>query len=154
MSASEKIKVVLGISGTYWDKRPEYRVSMNDTVIKQDFVTADSDVVEQIEFEFEYTTSEATLKVELLNKLPADTVENEDKTGILKDLLLNIKTIHVDDIDLGHLPYNMGKYKTLVPVDYKGEITDTIPQCVNLRWNGAWTLTWTNPFYIWLLENL
>ena len=46
MSASEKIKVVLGISGTYWDKRPEYRVSMNDTVIKQDFVTADSDVVE------------------------------------------------------------------------------------------------------------
>ena len=151
MADLEKVHIKLGLSGTYWNKKPQYRVSVNDQVLSKNFITAASGVVEYIEFDVEYVTDTVTLKIELLNKTHEDTKKDnyEDPVNfkIIDDMLLNINSIEVDEIDLGQVPFNMSEY---TPVSFK----EPIKHCVNLGMNGAWTLTWTNPFYLWLLENM
>jgi hypothetical protein len=129
-------------------------VSFNNQLIKAGEISVDSDVVEYIEFDVVCDTDSAELKIEFLNKSNEDTVQDDAQTTILKDMLLNIVSLEVDDIDLGQLPYNHGVYNTLEVVIWDGADTQSITNCVNLGWNGAWRLTWTNPFYIWLLENM
>lgn len=153
---SEKVRIKLGISGTYFGpKRPKYRVLFNDQLIKDDCISAESDVVEYVEFEVEYDTEQAVLKVELTNKEPSDTVENTDKTGIVQDLLLNIHEVVIDDIELGQLIWEKSEYRPDFPAGYTHpDNLKVLTNCVNLGWNGTWSLTWSNPVYIWLLENM
>ena len=136
----ETVHVRLGLSGTYWGNQPQYRVLANDRVVKEG-TAAD---LEHIEFDFEYDAT-ATLTVELLNKTNQDTVLDE-QNNIVKDQLLNIESVEIDDIDLGQIPRNLSVYTT-----YDSR---TVRECVNLGWNGHWRLTWTDPFYLWLLEYL
>lgn len=148
MNDLERVHVKLGVSGTYWDKRPQYRVEYNDTVVCSGEITSESDVIEYVEFDCEYSTDDVALRVYLTNKTDSDTVENEDKTAIVKDMLLNIVSCEIDEIDLGNLIYDKTEF---VPDDPAKPV---LKICVNLGWNGAWCLRWTNPFYIWLLENI
>ena len=148
MNDLEQVHVKLGISGTYWDKRPQYRVEYNNTVVCSGEITSESDVVEYVEFDCEYSTDDVALRVYLTNKTDSDTVENADKTAIVKDMLLNIVSCEIDEIDLGNLIYDKTEF---VPIDSSKPV---LKICVNLGFNGAWTLRWTNPFYIWLLENI
>lgn len=150
----EKLHIKLGLSGTYWDTKPQYRITVNDFLIKEGEIVADSDLVEFIEFDVEYSTEIAKLNISLLNKSDRDTVQSPDKTEILKDMLLNIESLEIDEIEVGHLIYNLGTYTVDKPVYYNGEATTTVKNCTNLGWNGTWSLTWTNPFYVWLLENI
>ena len=66
MNDLERVHVKLGISGTYWDKRPQYRVMCNDKILHEGTVTADSDVVEYLEFDCEYGEEIVDFKVLLL----------------------------------------------------------------------------------------
>ena len=152
MADLERVHIKLGLSGTYWAKRPKYRILFNDDVIKEGEIVAPTGEVEYVEFDAEYATDSATLKVQLLNKENTDTVENKDLTEILKDMLLNIVSMEVDEIDLGQILYVHSEYITDKPVQFGGETTQLVKRCVNLGWNGTWQVTWTNPFYIWLLE--
>jgi hypothetical protein len=154
MADLERVHVKLGLSGTYWDKRPSFRISFNNTVLLESAISQDSNQVEYFEFDVEYTTDEAVLSVELLNKTIYDTVQSEDKSTILKDMLLNIVSVEIDEIDLSSIPYEKGRYVTQQLVEFNGAETNEIANCVNLGWNGTWSLTWANPFYLWLLENL
>jgi len=144
----ELVHVKLGLSGTYWDKRPQYRVEFNDVIMCQGEITGESEVVEYVEFDCEYSTDDVALRVYLTNKTDTDTVQNSDKTAILNDMLLNIESCEIDEIDLGNLIYSLSEF---IPDDGSRPV---LKICVNLGWNGAWTLRWTNPFYIWLLENI
>jgi hypothetical protein len=151
MSDQENVHIKIGLSGTYWDKKPQYRISVNDQVYADSTITAESGKVEYIEFDAEYSTETAVLKIEFLNKTPEDTKKDnyEDPVNfkIIDDMLLNIASVEIDEIDLAMIPFDHGEYHA------EGQ-ADVIKKCVNLGWNGAWTLTWTNPFYIWLLETL
>lgn len=148
----EKLKIKLGISGTYWDRRPEYRVSFNGTPVAHAHIQAYADVVEYIEFPAEYSTDTAVLTVELLNKRRDDTVENADKTAILQDMTLNIVSLEIDDIDMATFLYTASEYRPVYPEYYSGD--SVLREHVNLGWNGTWSITWTNPFYLWLLDHL
>jgi hypothetical protein len=156
MADQEKIHVKLGLSGTYWDKKPQYRISFNEKVLTEGFITVPSTEVEYFEFDIDYTDEKGSLTVELLNKTHEDTKKDNytdpDNFKIIDDMLLNIKSVEIDEIDLGLIPYTNGVYTTVETVNYKGADTNTIKECMDLGWNGAWTLTWTNPFYLWLLE--
>ena len=154
MADKEQVHIKLGLSGTYWGKKPQFRVSLNDQVLLEDSISADSDVVEYHEFDVEYSTDLAQLKIELLNKEFSDTVQTEDKTGILKDMLLNIESVEIDEISLNDIPFRLSEYTPSTPVMWQGVETTTVKNCLNLGWNGAWTLSWANPFYIWLLETM
>ena len=151
MADQERVHIKLGLSGTYWDKKPQYRVSVNDQVYADAFISGTRDEVEYVEFDVEYDTESTVLKIELLNKLPEDTkkdnYEDPDNYKIIDDMMLNIVSVEIDEINLNQIPFNLSEYRPL------GR-DDVVKNCVNLGWNGAWTLTWTNPFYIWLLESM
>lgn len=150
MADKEQVHIKLGLSGTYWDKKPQYRVSVNDQVFADTAISAESGVVEYVEFDVDYDTDLAALKIELLNKSPSDTLKSNDVSEdytIVADMLLNIVSLEIDEIDLGQIPFQHSEYH---PVGRD----EVVKKCLNLGWNGTWTLTWTNPFYIWLLETL
>jgi hypothetical protein len=116
-------------------------------VIKQGHIVGDSGQTEYVEFVADCSTPTATLSVHLLNKQDSDTVQSNDKTTIVKDLLLNIDSLEIDNIDLGSVPYAVSEY---LP-DHDKQI---VKNCLNLGWNGVWSLTWRNPFHHWLIDNL
>lgn len=156
----EKLHFRVGLAGTYWNKRPVFSIQINDhvlvpnTEIQTKSATVDTDgkiTAEDVMFlEFDHTVDSGTVKLQirLENKNNSDTVENQDKTAIVKDLLLNIRSIEIDEIDLGNLIYSKSKF---TGDDASRPVLDN---CVDLGWNGTWTLTFESPFYIWLLENI
>jgi hypothetical protein len=149
----EQLTFKIGLSGTFYNKRPEYSVSINDTEYKVGTVDTDSDEIFYVEFTAdcqENTTNK--LKVRLLNKSSSDTVT--DNGQIINDMLLNIKSIEIDDIDLGTLLWTHSSFKTDKPQKFNEEIVTELKNCINLGWNGTYELEFTTPFYIWLLENI
>ena len=145
--SKETLKFKIGLSGTFWDKKPEYAVLLNDQKIAggtiQDLTT------EYVEFTADIEEgSDNKLIVRLENKTPSDTVQNEDKTAIVKDMLLNIDSVEIDDIDLGTLLWSTS---TFIPDDAQFPETK---ECVNLGWNGSYIIKFNSPFYLWLLENM
>lgn len=142
----ETLLFKIGLSGTYWDKQPAYSVLLNGTEYQAGFVTTDTTYVE-FSAEVEEDT-ECILQIRLNNKTDDDVIQNEDKTAILKDLLLNIESIEIDEIDLDQLKWSASEF---IADDPERPI---LKQCTNLGWNGAYTLKFTSPFYLWLLESM
>lgn len=151
----ETFHIKIGLSGTFWSKRPIFSVLLNETsIVSHCEISSDSDVVQYIEFDAVVSAGQNSISISLENKEPGDTVENEDKTGILQDLLLNIVDIEFDGISLGNLPYELSEYTTNDVVTIDGKTTNLVKNCTNLGWNGVWKLHFSSPFYIWMLENV
>jgi hypothetical protein len=145
----EKLSFVVALSGTFWDQRPQFSIWLDDHVVTQ------SEIVSAAEqsITFEHTVDEGphTLKIRLENKTSADTVIENGK--VVKDMLLNIDDITIDDISLGNLLWS-AEYILDHPQEYKGQTITKLDNCVNLGWNGTYVLKFTSPFYVWLLEKL
>ena len=148
MAEIEKLHFKIGIAGTYWEKKPIYSISIDDAVLFTKEIDTASEEVSYLEFDHDCAEGTVKLKIRLENKDWTDTIQNDDKTAILKDMLLNIKSVEIDEIDLGHLIFSKS--------EFVGDDSSrpTLDNCIDLGWNGTWTLTFESPFYIWLLENL
>jgi len=148
----EKLKFNLSLSGTYWDKKPRYSILVDDKKMAAGSIDAASDSIIEIEFECELDEdAEHVLSIRLENKTNEDTVKTPaigEPYVIEKDMLLNIHSIRIDDIDLGQLIWSASKFIGDDP--RRPELTN----CVNLGWNGAYILKFSSPFYLWLLENM
>jgi hypothetical protein len=142
----ETLKFKIGLSGTYWDRKPQYTVLIDDVQVAEG--TADSEV-SYIEFSHELEDERPhAIKIRLENKTNRDVVQSDDKSVIVKDMLLNIESISIDDVDLGQLKWDKSKFVGDDPA------RPEIAKCVNLGWNGTYTLEFSCPFYLWLLENM
>jgi len=151
MADSEKLHFKINLSGTYWEKRPVYSILVNDNVIETREIEAASGEVFCTEFDTEITEGPATLKIRLENKEDSDVKKDNYESAefnIIGDLLLHIKSVEIDEIDLGNLIYTKTKFVA--------DDTDrpTLDKCIDLGWNGTWVLPFESPFYIWLLENI
>ena len=145
---TETLHFRVGLAGTYWDKVPKYTILVNDTAYTEGYISEQSGVIQYVEFDADIAEGPCSLKIRLENKHWTDTIQNEDKTEIIKDMLLNIKSVEIDEIDLGNLVYTKTRF---VGDDTSRPVLD---KCVDLGWNGAWILDFESPFYIWLLENI
>ncbi len=145
----EKLSFVVTLSGTFWDRRPQFSIWLDDHVVIQSEIVSTA----QQPMTFERTVNEGshTLKIRLENKIDADTVI--DMGEVVKDMLLNIDDITVDDISLGNLLWS-AEYILDKKSIYKGQEIDHLDGCVNLGWNGTYVLKFSSPFYLWLLEKL
>lgn len=159
-STNEELAFRIGLSGTYWDKKPRYLIAIQAAdgsnaggIPKELTITAESGVIEYADFVADLPDGDYELCIYLCNKDDSDVVKETDGT-IKKDMLLNIESLEVDDIDLGTLRHTASVYKTTVVQMYNGEPISELKNCVNLGWNGAYTLPFTVPFHYWLLENL
>lgn len=144
----ETLHFKIGLSGTYWDKKPQYSILFNDQIITTQAITAASNEVFYVEFDQDVAAGAAKLQIRLENKADTDTVQSDDKSTIVKDMLLNIQSIEIDEIDLGPLLWTVSNF---IGDDQNRPV---LQNCVNLGWNGTWTLPFESPFYIWLLENI
>ena len=141
----ELLSFKIGLSGTYWDKKPQYSIFINDQKMASGI--ADNQV-SYVEFDIEVDQGEVKLQIKLQNKSDEDTVESEDKTTILKDMLLNIHNIEIDQIDIDSLKWTKSDFVADDPQ------RPTLKNCINLGWNGTYTFYFSSPFYMWLLENM
>jgi len=145
----EKLSFVIILSGTFWERRPQFSIWLDDHVVIQSEIPDSAS--HPIKFERKINEGSHTLKIRLENKTINDTVIKHDE--IIKDMLLNIDDITIDDISLGSLLWS-AEYILDQKQTYKGQEIDHLDGCVNLGWNGTYVLKFTSPFYIWLLEKL
>ena len=145
----ENLKFKINLTGTFWNRRPQFSVWLDDHVVVQSEISDSS--VHPITFERTVDEGPHTLKIRLENKTNADThIKNGE---VVDDMLLNIDDIMIDDISLGNLLWS-AEYILDEKQMYQGKEIDHLDGCVNLGWNGTYILKFTSPFYIWLLEKL
>jgi hypothetical protein len=157
---TEILHFKIGLSGSSDKKHPEFSIKINDTQFVSGKLSSSKNQIEFFEFDAELAEGECNLEIEFKNKSNFDTVLDADG-NIIEDLLLNIDSIEIDEINLGTLLWTASEYTPNYPAEYKivtkaqgKELKSTVTNCVNLGWNGKWVLPFTSPFYIWLLDNI
>lgn len=145
----ENLSFKISLTGTFWDRRPQFSVWLDDHVVTQSEIASDAEQI--VQFERRIDEGPHELKIRLENKTNSDIVV--ENGSVVKDMLLNINDITIDDISLGHLLWT-AEYILDKKQLYKGQEIDHLDGCVNLGWNGTYILKFTSPFNIWLLENL
>ena len=158
--ATEKLKFKLELFATMWDKPPHAEILIDGKSYYNSEITSTEDKPTLIEFEAEVDEDK---KVDLIinrsNKGVNQTVVNE-KGDILKDQLLHIKRIEIDEIDLGSLVFT-GLYTPKYPEPWATqmaesgkELRESFTNVTQMGHDGEWKFTFITPFYMWLLENL
>jgi len=157
--ATEKLKFKLELYATMWDKPPIADIKINEKSYFKEEIASTKDKPTIIEFEHEFEDGKSyNLIINRLGKDTKQTVVKDEK--IIKDQLLHIKSIEIDEINIGSLVYE-GVYKP----DYSepwasqqaeegNKLPETLKNITQMGHNGTWTFTFTSPFYMWLLENL
>ena len=157
--ATEKLKFKLELYATMWDKPPIADIKINEKSYFNKEITSTEDKPTIVVFEHEFEENKPyNLIIDRVDKHINQTVVKEGK--IVKDQLLHIKSIEIDEIDIGSLVYE-GIYKPEYPEPWAtqqaeagNKLPETLKNVTKMGHNGTWTFTFTSPFYMWLLENL
>tara|TARA_B100000902_G_scaffold267384_1_gene253413 strand:- start:11 stop:493 length:483 start_codon:yes stop_codon:yes gene_type:complete len=158
--STEKLKFKLELFSTHWLNKPGVDVQLNGKSQWKGEIGNDIKDPQVIEFEHECEEGD---KVELTlhryGKTTKDSIVNE-KGDLLKDQLLHIKSIEIDEIDLGALVYE-GVYTPEYPEPWATqqkdegiELKKSFTNVTQMGFNGTWTFSFESPFYMWLLDNL
>ena len=158
--ATEKLKFKLELHATMWDKPPVAEILINDKSHFTGDITGTEDKPTVVEFEHEFTEGEkCELIIKRSGKDKGQTVVN-DNGDILKDQSLHIKSIEIDEIDLGALVYE-GVYTPEYPEPWATqqreagtELPESFKNVTSMGHDGTWKFKFESPFYMWLLENL
>ncbi len=156
---TEKLKFKLELYATMWDKPPIADIKINEKSYFKEEITGTNDKPTIIEFEHELEENKSyNLIIDRLGKDKKQTIVEDGK--IVKDQLLHIKSIEIDEINIGSLIYD-GVYKPEYPEQWATQQTEagnkppeTLKNVTQMGHNGTWTFTFESPFYMWLLENL
>ena len=158
--ATEKLEFKLELYATMWDQPPHAEILINDKSYFTSDITGTEDKPTVVEFEHELTEGEEyNLIINRSGKSKGQTVINE-KGDILKDQLLYIKSMEIDEIDIGALVYE-GVYTPEYPEPWATqqreagkELQESFKNVTRMGHNGKWVFKFQSPFYMWLLENL
>ena len=152
--STEILHFKLGMYGTSPLKSPEFQIKINNEIIYCDYISKPANEVEYFEFDASISEGDNVFTIEFLNKLPTDTIKDESG-NITGDMLLSIKSLEIDDINMDHLLWSNSLYYPVYPENYVDEQQKSVKEvrnCVDLGWNGTWKFPFKSPFYIWLLE--
>ena len=158
--ATEKLKFKLELYATMWDEPPHAEIIVAGQSYFKGNIIGTEDKPDVIEFEHEVDEdNEYSLSIKRSGKTHKQTVVNE-KGDYLKDQLLHIKNIEIDEIDIGALVYE-GVYTPEYPEPWASqqreagyELKQSFKNVTVMGHNGVWTFKFNSPFYMWLLENL
>tara|TARA_B100001093_G_scaffold270154_1_gene258266 strand:+ start:192 stop:686 length:495 start_codon:yes stop_codon:yes gene_type:complete len=156
----EKISFKLELYSTYWNQPPVVEIFLNDTSQYKQEITGTEKNPTVINFtENLIADKKYLLTLQRTGKSKGQTIVN-DKGDILKDQLLHIKSIEIDEIDLGALVFE-GLYTPVYPEPWHSQQVKnntappkSIKNSTSMGHDGTWTLAFESPFYMWLLENL
>lgn len=155
----EKLKFAFELWAEYWDKKPIVEIRINEDSKFRAEIDGTENSPTVIEFEHELVEGEkCDLQIVRSNKDNSQTFLEDGK--IIKDQLLNIKSIEIDEIDIGALVYE-GVYTPDYPEPWATdtrkagtELAESMRNVTCMGHNGVWSLQFQSPFYMWLLENL
>ena len=124
------------------------QVWINDLCVHQQ-----SHVTETYQFRHEIDDDEEKsyqLKIVMTGKTVEHT-QLDDDGNIVKDAMLSIRNISLDDLNIDKLVHTLATYQH----DFNG----TQPQCLDeffgdMGCNGSVVLEFTTPSYLWLLEHM
>ena len=158
--ATENIKFKLELYATMWNKPPVAEIIVDNKSYFSDKITGTEEKPTLIEFEHECTEGKNyEMSIVRSGKGKRETIVNE-KGDILKDQLLHIKSIEIDDINIGALIYQ-GIYTPVYPEPWATqqaesgkELKESFTNVTQMGFNGTWKFSFSSPFYMWLLENL
>ena len=157
---TEKLKFKLELYATMWHKPPQAEILIDNHSHFKGDITGDEAKPNLIVFEQELEEGkEYNLIINRSGKGKNQTVINE-KGDILKDQLLHIKSMEIDEIDIGALVYE-GIYTPKYPEPWATqqreagiELQESFKNVTNMGHDGEWKFKFKSPFYMWLLENL
>ena len=157
---TETLKIGIELWATMWDKPPQAGLWIDDQNHYNGEIIGTQSKPNIITFEHTFKeNTEHCLTIKRGNKLPGQTVVDNDG-NVLKDQLLHIKNIEIDDINLGAIVYN-GIYYPEYPEPWASqqrsmgvELVESFNNCTSMGFNGDWKLKFTSPFYLWLIDNL
>ena len=157
---ADNLKFRIELYATYWDRPPVADIHINQESMYRKEIKSTEDNPTVIEFEKEIEDkTKNTFRIDRSGKWPSQTVVNP-KGVILQDQLLHIKSITIDEIDIGNLVYE-AVYTPKYPEPWATqqanagvELPKSFTNVTSMGHNGTWQLTFETPFYMWLLENL
>ena len=158
--ATEKLKFKLELYSTMWNKPPHAEILINYDVQFKGYITGTEEKPDVIEFEYEMEEGQDySLIINRSGKGRNQTVVNE-KGDILKDQLLHIKSINIDEIDIASLVFD-GVDTPIYPEPWAtqqresvNDLRDSFKNVTSMGFDGEWKFSFGSPFYMWLLENL
>ena len=158
--ATEKLKFKLELYSTMWDKPPIAEILIDHDVQFKGAITGTESKPDVIEFEYEMKAEQKyNLILNRSGKGSNQTIVNE-KGDILKDQLLHIKSINIDEIDIGALVFD-GVYTPIYPEPWAtqqresgNDLRDSFKNVTTMGFDGEWRFAFTSPFYMWLLKSL
>jgi hypothetical protein len=160
MADKEKIKFLIKLYSEYFDKTPQVSILLNNKIMieKQD-IKGTSDNPDILEFTQELE-SDQTYEF-IIRREGKDKTQTIVENGkIIKDQLLHIDAIEIDEIDLGGLIYEgvyVPNYSEPWATQQKNagiKLPESFKNVTCMGHNGEWKLKFSSPFYMWLLENL
>ena len=158
--ATEKLKFKIELYATMWDKPPYTEILIDNHLKFKGYVIETEGKPKTIEFDHEFKENgNYNLVIRYLGKQKTQTVV--DKNGrMIKDQLLHIKSIEVDEVNIGPIVYH-GIYTPKYPEPWAteqrqagNELHKSFKNVTKMGHNGTWVLNFSSPFYMWLLENL
>ena len=158
--ASENLKFKLQVYSSFWDKCPKIDILINDELNYTGEINGSEQSPTLIEFEKKLEEDqEYKLVIKRYNKT-ADQCKIDSDGKIIKDQLLHIKSIEIDEIDIGSLIYE-GLYTPEYPEPWYSQQVKanktpekSFKNATSMGHNGVWEFKFQSPFYMWLLENL
>ena len=158
--ATEKLKFKLELYATMWDKPPHAEILIDEKCHFNGDITGSESQPTLIEFTQEFDEdSSHNLIIKRSNKDNKQTIVNENG-DLIKDQLLHIKSIEIDEINIGALVYD-GVYTPQYPSPWASQqretgitLPESLKNVTQMGHNGEWKLQFASPFYMWLLENL
>ena len=158
--ATEKLKFKIELYATMWHKPPQAEILIDNHSHFKGDITGDEAKPNLIVFEQELEEGkEYNLIINRSGKGKNQTVINE-KGDILKDQLLHIKSMEIDEIDIGALVYE-GIYTPKYPEPWATqqreagiELPVSFKNVTNMGHDGEWKFKFASTFYMWLLVNL
>lgn len=174
LTSAEELHFKIVLSGTYWNKKPEFEIVFDNQLVLGGIINAPSSsrgivlldgdsiqktpayqetTLETFEFSCSAAPGDHVLGIRLINKAAGDT-RGFVPGGWTRDLLLHVEKITVNEVDLHNLIYSESTYQLDSPQELDGTTVHSLKNCVSLGFNGTYQLPISSPFYIWLLERL
>lgn len=168
----ENLDFEVTLSGTYWGNRnPAFTIAVDNNIVVDSTITAfpskkglpgndhmtaerELGTYQTEKFTVGLTPGSHVLSISLKGKLPSDTCGFDSEGRYINDVLLNVEKITIDGMDLHNLLFEESEYCLDEPSIVDGQTVDKLHHCVHLGFNGTYKLTFSTPFYIWLLERL
>ena len=149
----EEVQIVINLSSDWHLSTPKFECYIDDKQLDGGELTerkADKQS-RRISWTGKLEEGDHLIRVVLKDKGNRETLLHPVDQTILKDQLLHIESVSIDQIDLGHLVHRTCKFypnKTLRP-----DLDDVIPNLTCIGYNGECQIKFTVPTYLWLLEH-